>query len=279
MDDADVVVNMLEADYLESLDAVNHYTSSFGGWIVGKAGNVKGYWAQESASISPRILDRRLDVKKTLNRILMHDAQFGTTATVKLEATYSRHTRVGWSGGSSTSSQSMSEAELDRHNFFVAAALNYGDAGRPASEYLTYTDVLDEELELKVWLTLTGEEDIELTLPPGSRDAVEDAMRKLFRGCSQILLGPPPGQLDKTEGVRRDGVFGEAEVDESVEKLLDDSLGNAHYAKDPRTGAGFFAVRWGDQAFNRVVGPWGFSPISPTTTLSNSAVVTKVISV
>lgn len=274
--DTSVTPNTLEVEFSQSSYGADSFKSSFGEWVVGEVGNVKGYWVKEQASVSPTIVTRNLDVKKTLTLVLMHDAQFRVTATIKLEAAYTRRTRVGWSGGSSTSTRTMSDEAMERHNYFVNLALTREDR---RSEYLTYTNQNEENLQVNVWLSITGESDKELDFPAGSRDALKEAMNLLFQSCSQILIPNTTGPHNETQGVRPDGMYGEDDIDEQANALIDMKLGGVHYAKDPKTGAGFFSVSWGDTVYNRLVGPWGASPISPNTALPSNAPVTNVISV
>ena len=264
-------------------DEGGRYDMKFSEYIYNSAGGIKGYFYAGSASAA-MIRSADSSIQYAMERVLVHDSQFGVAATVRVFAKTTTHTAQGYPRISAASPGLNDDDEAAQAYFdnVYALAVSTGDGRFPLSSYInvdTRTDELTVEMN---FYAPGGKETVTVAVPPTVHAELLHAMNLLV-----IEASTPSnrGDLDPDvdSGVRQNDYRHEQDVHEVLEKVLG-YVTEASYAKDPKTGAGFFSCVWDDGVSpevrrNKVVGPWGWAAASSKTPIADDAKVLSITSV
>lgn len=254
-------------------DGDSYWREFFSHYTYNEFGNINGGSYGGTASAASLYTERG-KIKYAKETILMHDSQFGVAATLRVAAETTLSSQQGYPRISASAGD-------QNYGDIIDLAGGRGD-GFPPESYIntaTRTDKLAVEI---VFYSPAGRASTAITVPPQVHLDLLDAMNKLRVELSMIESRGGPDSAVKS-GTRQNGYRHE----ESVKKVLDgvsDYVAGASYAKDPKTGAGFFSCTWDDGVTpvvvrNKVVGPWGWAPAFSKTPIADGEQVLLTTSV
>ena len=253
-------------------DGDSYWREFFSHYTYNEFGNITGGSYGGTASAAS-LYTERCSIKYAKETILMHDSQFGVAATLRVAAETTLSSQQGYPRIS---------ASAGDQNYADIIDLAGGKGGFPPESYIntaTRTDKLAVEI---VFYSPAGRASTAITVPPQVHLDLLDAMNKLRVELSMIESRGDPDSAVKS-GTRQNGYMSE-ELLKKVLNGVSDYVVGASYAKDPKTGAGFFSCTWDDGVTpvvvrNKVVGPWGWAPAFSKTPIADGAQVLLTTSV
>lgn len=261
-------------DFGYSFDGDGRWETKFARYSYGATGEINGFIYEGSASAA-RLASSAATIQYALERVLVHDSQFGVAATVRVSA----KTTTDAAKGNARVSAGSGSADYD--NVYMLAA-NFGTGEFPPSSYINRSSQTDELSIEMIFYGPSSKDAMKMDVPPPILAALRSAMGGLRAELNSI---PARGGADPdvTSGKRQNAYLREKDVHAVLEQVLDFAT-DVSYAKDPKTGAGFFSCSWDDRANpkvwrNKVTGPWGWAPASSRTPLADDAKVLSNTSV
>lgn len=248
-------------------DGDSRWDYKFSEYAYNNTGGIKGFKYAGSASAAD-LSYAKATIQYTIETVLMHDSQFGVAATVRVAAKTTTDAKKG-----NPRYTVSSEDEANYPNAYDLAT-GRGDGAFPPGAYIdtdTRTDALVVEL---IFYSQSAKASVPIAVPPQVHEDLLIAMKAL-RNEVETLSSRGSADPLINAGVRQNGY----RYEEDVKAVLDVVLGYVSavsYAKDPKTGAGFFSCTWDDGISpevtrNKVVGPWGWAPAANKTPIANDA--------
>lgn len=261
-------------DFGYSFDGDGRWETKFARYSYGATGEINGFIYEGSASAA-QLASSAATIQYALERVLVHDSQFGVAAAVRVSAKTTTDAAQGYARVSAAS------GSADYDNVYMLAA-NFGTGKFPPSSYINRSSQTDELSIEMIFYGPSSKEAMKMDVPPPILAALRSAMGGLRAELTSI---PARGGADPdvTSGKRQNAYLREKDVHAVLEQVLDFAT-DVSYAKDPKTGAGFFSCSWDDRASpkvwrNKVTGPWGWAPASSRTPLADDAKVLSNTSV
>lgn len=268
----------LKIDFESQHDGDNYAKSYYLFPKYNELGNIIGFIFGGTARFSA-LTTAKCKIERARETVLFFDDQFKVAVIAKVKLTVDYTLRSGVPPQTATDGGSLSHTQRMFYESVFAAAMNRGDASFPRVHETATTVKYDVTLEV---LHGTNRSSTKLGAPDWLKERGGDAIRMLLdeliaAGANRAMR--PEGDPEATEGVRPNRFFREYGLTEVVDGVFSEQLGDVMYAKDPKTGAGFFSFVWADKPYNYVVGPWGVAPSSSKTPIAKDAAVGALQSV
>lgn len=266
-------------DYLDTFAGDSTVKSTFDRYLYNEFGNITGLYYDYSV-MAAGLQQRRMAVNRSERHVLMQDSQFAVAASIEIKLSLSIQAREGIEPRSASTYYGMSDEEALVFDHIAAVA---SGRGNPASapDFVMVSEFTQAETATitLVLQHVDGEQRIPLPLPADFADSASLLVNKLDLEIEnmEMIRGRYDGA--HSSGIRENRFAGESDIDDLVNQAFE-LITAVQYAKDPRTGAGFFSTTWnGELTVNKTVGPWGWEDSNARTPISSTAAITSVVSV
>lgn len=265
----------MKIDYDFVADNGSSARTYFESYRYNSLGEIAGFYFGGVASAA-KLTTETGQIERSSEAILVVDDQFEVVVTAKVRLEAKRSTNRGCPRVSGVDSHAEGMNTFERVVSWMRGTGGYPGTPVDEFEYSTKTTVSLEVLHGAARSSTV------LAPPEGLEDRASEALGLLLHEISQIGSGRavvPEDDPEATEGVRPNRFFREYGLTEVVDEVFSEQLGDVMYAKDPKTGAGFFSFVWAGKPYNYVVGPWGVAPSSSRTTIAKDAAISALQSV
>lgn len=211
------------------------------------------------------------------NRILFADEQFSVIAVLSLSISYS--------ASKNHTAGPVSFATADDPNYMVYVDFITGNGAN--GHYIPVTNSVSSSLDaISVSLDISVGLDTVLSIDlGGASDEEHEAMESRLRSLVARLESPDKITYKEIveESPTASSGFSQNAVTYVPENIISEFIQqrdmSVKYAKDPRTGCGFFSFLWNGVYRNFAVGPWGVVPSAELTDVASGELVAWIVSV